>query len=97
VPCIREAPEIARLARTLGPGAALIGVDWNDTTRGARAFVRRHGWRFPVLVDDKGKAGERYRLVGLPTTFVIDRRGRVVARRVGPQTAAGMLTLARAR
>jgi thiol-disulfide isomerase/thioredoxin len=93
-PCTKEAPEVARLPAALHGRAALVGVDWSDTTAKALAFVRRHGWRFPVLQDPDGTS--RYELHGLPTTVLLDSRGRIVARLTGPQTTAGLLARLRA-
>ena len=58
-PCIKEAREFPKLAEQLGGRANLVGVDFSDDHAGARAFVRRFGWTFPVLVDAAGTAGER--------------------------------------
>jgi cytochrome c biogenesis protein CcmG/thiol:disulfide interchange protein DsbE len=90
-PCRREAPEISRLAGSLGGRARLVGVDYSDAASGARAFILAHHWTFPILRDASGRAGERYGLGGLPTTFVLDRNGAIVKRLVGPQTAAAVL------
>ena len=90
-PCRKEAPEISRLAASLHGRARLVGVDYSDAASGARAFIRAHHWTFPVVRDASGRAGERYGLGGLPTTFVLDRDGAIVRRFVGPQTAATLL------
>ena len=90
-PCRKEAPEISRLAASLHGRARLVGVDYSDAASGARAFIRAHHWTFPVVRDASGRAGERYGLGGLPTTFVLDRDGAIVKRFVGPQTAATLL------
>ncbi len=90
-PCIKEAREFPKLAEQLGGRANLVGVDFSDDHAGARAFVRRFGWTFPVLVDAAGTAGERDGVVGLPTTLILDRDGRIIKRLQGPQTAAGLL------
>jgi hypothetical protein len=64
-----------------------VGVDWNDGLSGARAFVRRYRWSFSILRDPDGAVGNRWGLTGLPTTSVLDSRGRVAATLRGPQTA----------
>jgi cytochrome c biogenesis protein CcmG/thiol:disulfide interchange protein DsbE len=87
-PCAEEAPTLRRLSASLGGRATVVAVDWDDAGGAARAFVRRHGWRFPVLADTSGAAGENYGLVGLPTSFVLDPRGRIVATFRGPQSEA---------
>jgi thiol-disulfide isomerase/thioredoxin len=90
-PCRKEAPQLTRLAGSLGGRARLVGVDYSDAASGARAFIRAHRWTFPNLRDASGRTGERYGLGGLPTTFVLDRDGAIVKRLVGPQTAATIL------
>jgi cytochrome c biogenesis protein CcmG, thiol:disulfide interchange protein DsbE len=87
-PCAEEAPTLRKLAGSLGGRATVVAVDWDDAGGPARAFVRKHGWRFPVLADTSGTAGEKYGLVGLPTSFVLDPRGRIVATFRGPQSEA---------
>lgn len=89
-PCRHEAPELERLARSLGGQARLVGVDWSDGLASARSFVREYGWSFPVLRDSSGTVGERYGVVGLPTTFILDSRGRIVRTLQGPQTKASL-------
>lgn len=91
VPCVREAPEIARLNARLGARARLIGVDWSDDPRRARAFLRRNRWRFPVLADPRSTSGAGNGLVGLPMTLIVDAQGRIVRRMFGAQTVAGVL------
>jgi cytochrome c biogenesis protein CcmG, thiol:disulfide interchange protein DsbE len=87
-PCRAEAPALQHLSATLGGKATVVAVDWDDAGGPARAFVREHGWSFPVLTDTSGTAGEKYGLVGLPTSFVLDPEGRIVATFQGPQSEA---------
>jgi cytochrome c biogenesis protein CcmG, thiol:disulfide interchange protein DsbE len=84
-PCRKEAAGLARLSRSLPAGARLVGVDWSDGLDGARGFIRQYGWRFPILRDATGRAGDAYGIVGLPTTFILDSRGRIVTVLRGPQ------------
>ena len=87
-PCDKEAPELRRFTRLLDGRGTLVGVDWNDGLGGARRFIRKNGWTFPNLRDADGVVGNRYGLSGLPNTFVLDSRGRIVKVLRGPQTAA---------
>ncbi len=87
-PCAEEAPTLRKLSAALGDRATVVAVDWDDAGGPARAFVRKHGWDFPVLADTSGTAGETYGLVGLPTSFVLDPQGRIVATFRGPQSEA---------
>ena len=86
VPCRKEAPELARFDRRLRHRAQLIGVDFQDTKQDALAFVREFGWRFPNVRDPQGTLASSYRLAGLPTTYVLDREGRIARTMAGEQT-----------
>jgi cytochrome c biogenesis protein CcmG, thiol:disulfide interchange protein DsbE len=86
-PCRAEAPALRRLSTALGDRATVVAVDWNDAAAPARAFVRKQGWAFPVLIDPTGSVGVDYGVtIGLPTSFVLDPQGRIVERFLGPQS-----------
>jgi thiol-disulfide isomerase/thioredoxin len=96
VPCAREAGALERFSNSGAGRGRIVGVDWSDGLSGARAFVAAHGWTFPVLRDAEGTVGNDYRLTVLPTTFVLDSRGRIRDIMRGPQTT-DTLTRATAR
>jgi peroxiredoxin len=86
-PCAEEAPTLRKLSKGLGDRATVVAVDWDDASGPARAFVREHGWTFPVLADTDGTVGESYGVTtGLPTSFVLNPDGRIVATFRGPQS-----------
>jgi thiol-disulfide isomerase/thioredoxin len=89
-PCAQEARAVERLSQSRAGRGRIIGVDWNDGLSGARSFVQAHSWSFPNVRDAEGTVGSAYRLTGLPTTFVIDGRGRIRATLRGPQDEASL-------
>jgi cytochrome c biogenesis protein CcmG, thiol:disulfide interchange protein DsbE len=94
-PCRQEAASLERLGRSLHGRAHLVGVDWNDGLDGARKYVHQYGWTFPNL-RDSGGVGNRYGLNGLPTTFILDSRGRVADVLRGPQSLGSLRAALRA-
>ena len=86
-PCRREAPDLERLSRELHGSASVVGVDWTDGLDSARAFIREHNMTYPNLRDQDGVVGQRYGLIGLPSTFILDSHGRISEVLRGPQTA----------
>jgi cytochrome c biogenesis protein CcmG/thiol:disulfide interchange protein DsbE len=78
-PCEEEAPTLNRLQRALAGRGTVVGVAWNDLTDETRAFVHRFDLRYPVLRDIDGSFAKAYGIQGMPETFVIDPRGRIVA------------------
>jgi thiol-disulfide isomerase/thioredoxin len=93
-PCKREAPALAGAQEQLRGRADIVGVDWGDNAANARRFIRSHGWRYPIVRDATNEVGTRYGIAGLPTTFVVDPRGRIVERLIGPQSAAALVRAA---
>ena len=85
-PCKREAPDFQRLFHSLAGKGRLVGIDWGDSADGARAFIRRYRWTFPNLRDGNNAVGNRFGLLGLPTTFILDSNGRIAVKIAGPQT-----------
>ncbi|HET7572522.1 MAG TPA: TlpA disulfide reductase family protein [Gaiellaceae bacterium] len=79
-PCKREAPQLEKLWRQYrGKGVVVLGVDSGDVAGDARRFLSAHGVTYPVVTDpDQTVSADSYRLPGLPATFVVDRRGRLV-------------------
>jgi cytochrome c biogenesis protein CcmG/thiol:disulfide interchange protein DsbE len=69
----------------------IVGVDWGDNAHNARAFIRTHGWRYPIVRDASDEVGTNYGIAGLPTTFVLDAKGRVVRKLIGPQSATRLV------
>jgi cytochrome c biogenesis protein CcmG/thiol:disulfide interchange protein DsbE len=89
-PCQQEAPEIERFAASPAGRGRIVGVDWSDARSGAQEFIHRYRWTFPNLRDGEGTVGNEYRLPGLPSTFVLDSKGRIAKVLVGPQTQTSL-------
>jgi cytochrome c biogenesis protein CcmG/thiol:disulfide interchange protein DsbE len=79
-PCEHEAPILERAQRRLaGAGGTVLGVTYKDDATASRDFVRQYHLSYPSLRDDRLVLAPRYGTVKLPETFVLDRRGRIVA------------------
>jgi thiol-disulfide isomerase/thioredoxin len=78
-PCKREMPRLEQAYRQYrAKGVEFIGVDTNDFDSPAKREVRKADTSYPVLYDSAGRVVDDYGGLGLPKTFVIDRRGRIV-------------------
>ena len=96
LPCRVEMPAIERVYRRhREDGLVVVGlnVTAQDSEAAARAFVQEFELSFPIVLDRDGAASARYELMGLPSTYFIDREG--VIREViigGPMSEAVMLS-----
>ncbi len=86
-PCRVEAPVLQRAAERLDAvGVTILGVDVWDDRAAAIDFLNETGVTYPNAEDATRLIPVEYGVTGLPETFVIDRRGVLVRRWVGPLT-----------
>ncbi len=85
VPCRTEMPSLEALyQRQKDAGLAVLAVNLDMlSTAGVEAFVQEVAVTFPIVLDPSWSTAQVYRVVGLPTTYLIDRAGNVVVREVG--------------
>ena len=84
-PCRVEHPLVSELAnRKLAP---VYGLNYKDKTVDATQWLTDLGDPFTaVLVDADGRTGINFGVYGVPETFVIDQRGIVQFKHIGPLT-----------
>lgn len=84
-PCTKELPLLERTQKRIAPrGGTILGLNTRDVSTEALGFVRRFGLTFPSLRDRDAEIARAYGTLKYPETFVLDRRGRVAAKRIGP-------------
>jgi cytochrome c biogenesis protein CcmG/thiol:disulfide interchange protein DsbE len=78
VPCREEAETLNALQKERGgPAFTVLGVDSNDLSPDARAFVKRYGVRYPQLRDGSGDLADEFGTTGVPESYLFDPRGRL--------------------
>jgi cytochrome c biogenesis protein CcmG, thiol:disulfide interchange protein DsbE len=77
-PCKAESRVLVDAARTYGDRVVFLGVDYHDVTSDGRRFLRAHGIEYPTVQDGSGMVGDKYGLSGVPETYFIDAKGRLV-------------------
>ena len=92
-PCISEAPELSTFAWQHRNSVDLVGVVFNDYISTAKAFEAKYGSLYPSIIDPNGAIANSFGVTSPPTTFVIDKRGRVAASLVGPINAKQLSTV----
>ncbi len=93
-PCRAEAPTLASLANKY-TDVAFIGILTRDNPANAEAFARRFKLPYPTLIDDSILIGFKGSLPAnaIPSTVVLDKKGRVAARISGAVTVASLTQL----
>jgi cytochrome c biogenesis protein CcmG/thiol:disulfide interchange protein DsbE len=77
-PCRKEMPVVqAAYEKFRDRGFAVIAVNVSDDRKDVERFVEKMGVKFPVVLDPDGDTAERFGVVALPTSYVIDAVGTV--------------------
>jgi cytochrome c biogenesis protein CcmG, thiol:disulfide interchange protein DsbE len=88
VPCREEATTLNELQKERG-GAdfTVLGIDSNDLSPDAKAFVKRYGVGYPQLRDGDGDLAHEFGTTGVPESYLFDPRGQLKEAWPGPVTA----------
>jgi cytochrome c biogenesis protein CcmG, thiol:disulfide interchange protein DsbE len=83
-PCRAEAPVLERGWRDWGSrGVLYLGLDMQDLTDDAEAFIDEFGLTYPMIRDPQDATAQAYGATGIPETYFIDARRRVVDHVIG--------------
>ena len=83
-PCRIEMPSMEALYdRYKEKGLEILAVNCGEGQRDVLTFMRDNGLSFPALLDGDGRVSNSYGIQAIPTSFIIDREGKIVSRLVG--------------
>jgi cytochrome c biogenesis protein CcmG, thiol:disulfide interchange protein DsbE len=88
-PCKDEMPAVQRFA-SANPRVRVVGIAIDDSRDAAQRFAKELGVRFPLGLDENDRVGAAYGISGLPTTLLLDQRGRLASAWAGPVTQADL-------
>ena len=85
-PCRREMPSMERLTQQLkGEAFTVLAVNVGENVNDIELFTSQldTSLSFPILLDSRSQTLQAWKIAGLPTTILIDKKGRVVASAIG--------------
>lgn len=88
--CRQEAYELEKFWKKHGKEIPIVGVAFQDTPEAALKFARYYGKSYILGLDEDGQAPINYGVSGAPETFLIDAKGIIREKIVGPVTAEGL-------
>ncbi|HQT30408.1 MAG TPA: TlpA disulfide reductase family protein [Thiobacillus sp.] len=85
-PCRREMPSMERLSQALKNEAfSVLAINVGEDADTINSFASQLDatLNFPILLDSQSRSLQVWKVSGLPTTYLIDQRGRIVASAIG--------------
>lgn len=85
-PCQQEHGVLFRGSKMFGDKVQFVGVVYEDEESKIQDFLGKYGSGYPALLDQGGKTAISYGVTGVPETFFIDAKGKIVSKYAGPLT-----------
>lgn len=83
VPCRQEHPQMIALGKM--QDIKLVGINYKNKPKEAAAFLRQLGSPYAVIGSDQsGRVGIEWGVVGLPETYIVDGKGVIRYKFIGP-------------
>ena len=83
-PCRGEMPYLEAIYKEwAGKGLVFYAINSGETTLDARKFMEANNLTMPVLLDPNQEVSRKYGIMGIPTTYFIDRNGIIQGKVVG--------------
>lgn len=86
-PCREEMPAIQQLYnRHKAQGFIVVGLSVDaEGASVVKPFAKEHGLTFPIGLDPQMTIAEKFSVRALPSTFLIDKEGKILAMALGPR------------
>ena len=85
-PCVEETPALVQLQQRIAArNGVVLGVSVDEDEKAYRKFISDHGINYPVSRDASKKSALDYGTVMYPETYIIDRKGKIARKIIGPQ------------
>lgn len=83
-PCRQSLPLLTKLRTEMKKQPfEVLAINLDEETAAAKGFLREYPVNYPVLLDPEGQVASQYQLPGMPTSFILDKRGRIQHVHVG--------------
>ncbi|MGB6201024.1 MAG: TlpA disulfide reductase family protein, partial [Candidatus Acidiferrales bacterium] len=86
-PCQAQMPDLEKMHRELASqGLVVLGLDVGEDSARIARFAKQKDYTFKLLLGAEPDITEKYFVDGYPTTFLVDRQGRIAFRTMGGET-----------
>jgi len=84
IPCRLSFPWMNDMQNTYkNQGFEIVAINVDKEKSEFERFIKQYPAAFTVLLDPKGDTPRNYKVMGMPTSFLISRKGELVSRHIG--------------
>jgi len=83
-PCRIEMPYLQQIYEEWhGKGMVVLTINIGESSSQIKEFMQSQGLSLPVLLDKRGSVAQKYNILGIPTTFFLDKDGVIQDKIIG--------------
>jgi peroxiredoxin len=84
--CIEEIPSMDRLFKSFSTNSEFkpITILYRDSLNNALNFLKTNNYSLPIYLNPDESAARSFGITGVPETYIIDKRGILVRKVIGP-------------
>ena len=91
-PCKAEMPDMEKFHNNTDMPIVSVNLTQNELKDSDVAdFAKKYKLTFPIMLDEKLEASQPYMVRTIPTTYILDKDGRIHAKRIGPMNYDQMM------
>lgn len=92
-PCRAETPDMVEVSNLYEGNVTFIGINtaYQDRLEPALEFMKQYEVPYLNVFDNEGHVSKRYQISATPTSFVIDKNGTIIYRKLGGMTRQEMI------
>jgi peroxiredoxin len=85
-PCVIEMPAMEKLhKRFKHRNFVMVAINLQESAEQVKQFFKNYKLTFMTLLDTKGIVGTEFGIRSIPTTFILDKEGRLIGKALGPR------------
>jgi cytochrome c biogenesis protein CcmG/thiol:disulfide interchange protein DsbE len=84
IPCRKSFPWMNEMERKYSDkGLKIITVNLDTKEKAVEKFLKRYPAKFAVAYDPEGKTAAAYKVMGMPSSYLIDGNGKIIYSHIG--------------
>lgn len=88
-PCKQEMPSLQKLNDAMKSYPfRIVAISTGESRKTVETFISKNNYTFPIFLDENSAVGTAFASQGIPTTYILDKKGRLIAGIVGSREYA---------
>ncbi|WP_210418784.1 TlpA disulfide reductase family protein [Aliikangiella coralliicola] len=84
IPCRKSFPWMNEIRQKYSPDElAIVAVNLDKERKLAEEFLKKYPAEFEIVFDPAGSSAKKYQILGLPSSLLIDRNGKIISTQTG--------------